>query len=295
MTMNDGLGERTAGDAVDAPAGHLPAPLRRGRTSRRRRLATAAVAAAVGLGLVGGFLLQRRGNDQAPEDQAAAARPQQEGQGLPAATTAELPWASAMVARNGTSITVFTGTDPADCKELLQPQATVTDQDDAKVVISVSARVVEAADCSATSTAAPVVVSLQEPLGDRVLRDAAADLPRPTYFQRDLPDLRSDTRWDPFTSHWMPGDESWHQGFNGPEGVVLLLSAQPTTGARRTDTVATIPIGSRRGTITGTPHGTWTLWWEAGDATYSMRLTPAEGRSLPLRQFKQEIVNLTWP
>ena len=198
-----------------------------------------------------------------------------------------------MVARNGTDITVYSGTGDVQCKELWQPTAMVTEQG-AQISIAVKARIIDAVDCSSSGTAVPLVVSLRKPLGDRVLRDAAtADSP-PTYFERDLPDLRSDKRWSPFSSHWMSTDESWHQGYNGPGGSTLLVSAQPTAAVGLPAAVANLPIGSHRGTITGGEGRSWKVWWEVGEVTYSLRLEPTEGGAFTLKQFKQELARLTW-
>ncbi|MEU2611684.1 hypothetical protein ABZ570_08890 [Micromonospora sp. NPDC007271] len=206
----------------------------------------------------------------------------------------ELPWASAMVARDGTHITVYGGSGDTPCKELRQPQATVTAQDETQVVVTVKARIVDATDCGATGFALPLVASLRKPLGDRVLRDAATTQAPPTYFERDLPDLSSDKRWSRHPSHWMSTDPSWHQGYNGPHGSMLLLSAQPTADVSLPDPVTTVPIGSRRGTVTGDAGRSWTVWWKVGAVTYSLRVTPPEGGRFTLTQFKQELAGLSW-
>lgn len=280
MAIDDGLRERRAADVGEVPVGPLPA-----RLSRRRRITNVAVAVVVAPAFIGGLWFSRRAPEQAVPRPPAAPPTSPDG-------AATLPWLSAMVASNGTDITVYTGSD-VQCKELRQPRATITEQHD-QVVIAVQARIIDAGDCSTSGTAVPLAASLKEPLGDRTLRDAATASTPPTYFERDLPDLRSDKRWSPFSSHWMSTDDIWYQGYNGPEGSVLDIRAQRTAGVSRPAAVATLPIGSRRGTITGNEGGSWTVWWEAGEVTYSLRLTPSEGGTFTLKQFKQELARVAW-
>ncbi|WP_433284628.1 hypothetical protein [Micromonospora sp. CA-244673] len=190
-------------------------------------------------------------------------------------------------------MTVYAGTS-VQCKELVQPRAVISGQDGARVVVAVQARVLDAADCSTSGSAVPVVLSLPEPLGDRMLRDAAsADLP-PTYFERDLPGLASDQRWSPHRGQWASTDEGWYQGYNGPEGLHLTVTAGRTAEVPRPAGGTAATIGGRDGVITGTADSSWTFWWAAGEVTYSLRLTPAEGTSSTLTQFKREISRLTW-
>lgn len=258
--------------------------------STPRRAVVVASTAIVALALTGGCSPGERTTDQAaPETPTGVTLPD-----VPAALPAALPWASAMVARNGTDITVYSGPGDGLCQELSQPQATVTEQDEIHVVVTVKARVVDATDCAVTGSALPLVVSLQKPLGRRVLRDAATAQTPPTYFERELPDLSSDKRWSPHPSHWMSTDTGWHQGYNGPRGSSLLVSAQPTVDASLSEPVATVPIGSRRGVVTGDADRYWTAWWEVGSVTYSLRLMPAEGGRFTLTQFKQELARLSW-
>ncbi|MEV4659055.1 hypothetical protein [Micromonospora sp. NPDC049301] len=208
-----------------------------------------------------------------------------------------LPWVAAIVARDDTSITVATGIDSAICGEPTRsPEATITHQDETQVVISVTTRIVRAEEdeCAITGDAAPAFVSLQEPLGDRVLRDAAATLPHPTYYERDVPDLLADKRWDPSGGHVRP-DERWFQSFRDPGGTMLLLDAQPTTRAQRSAAIATFPIRSQQGIITRYgAAGSWTVWWEVGRVAYSLSLIPPESHGFTLKQFKQQLAGLTW-
>ncbi|MGI5525357.1 hypothetical protein ACQEUX_31065 [Micromonospora sp. CA-259024] len=208
-----------------------------------------------------------------------------------------LPWVAAIVARDDTSITVATGTDSAVCGEpTRRPEATITHQDDTQVVISVTTSIVRAEEelCARTRDGAPAFVSLQEPLGDRVLRDAATTRPHPTYYERDVPDLLADKRWDPSGGHLSP-DERWFQSFRDPGGTMLLLNAQPTTKAHQSATIATVPIHSRQGIITSDgAASSWTVWWEVEQVTYSLSLIPPESHRFTLKQFKQQLAGFTW-
>lgn len=262
-----------------------PGECRPSTITTRRPAAVVTLTATVALALTGGCTRSDRMTDPAvPQSPATSVS---DG-------AAVLPWASAMVARNGTDITVYSGPGDAPCKELWQPQATVTERDETHVVVAVSARIVNATDCSAAGSALPLVVSLEKPLGHQVLRDAATAKTPPTYFERDLPDLSSDKRWSPHSTGWMSTVTSWHQGYNGPSGSALVLSAQPTADVSFPDPVTTVSIGSRRGTVTGVAERYWVVWWEVGAVTYSLRLSPAEVGRFTLTQFKQELARLSW-
>ncbi|MEU7798300.1 hypothetical protein AB0B10_03420 [Micromonospora arborensis] len=257
------------------------------RADRRRRIVATAAGVALALALVGGIVLSRREPDQ------ATAQGQATADGV-AATTAvpAMGWNAAMVGRDGRTITVWATPGDTACKELVQPQATLTEQTDTQVVVAVNGRVVDATDCATSGLRVPLVVSLQKPLGGRVLRDAASALPPPTFSDRDLPDLTSDKRWSPHPSHC---DEGFCQGYNGPNGSTLFASAGRTVGGGNgTSPVGTMLVGSHRGTITGSPGAFWSVQWKVGDLTYSLRLTPSEGEKFSLAQFRTELASLKW-
>ncbi|MFG1872800.1 hypothetical protein [Micromonospora arborensis] len=257
------------------------------RAARRRRIGATVAGVALALALVGGIVLSRRMTDQPT------------AQGVAATTAAPAPpavpavgWNAAMVGRDDRTITVWATPGDAACKELVQPQATRTEQTDTQVVVAVSGRVVDATDCATSGLRVPLVVSLQKPLGDRVLRDAASALPPPTFFERELPDLTSDKRWSPHPSSC---DEGFCQGYDGPNGSTLSASAGRTVaGGNGPSPVGTMPIGSHPGTITGSPGASWSVRWEVGDLTYALRLTPSEGETLSLAQFRTELASLKW-
>ncbi|MET7668905.1 hypothetical protein [Micromonospora luteifusca] len=259
---------------------------------RRRRIRTAAVGVAIALALVGGIVVSRREPDQATAQGVTATT---------AATTAAraeppaepaMSWNAAMVGRDDRTITVYATPGDTTCKELLQPQATITEQTDAQVVVAVNGRVVTATDCATSGLRVPLVVSLQKPLGTRVLRDAASALSPPTFSERELPDLASDKRWSPYSSHC---NEGFCQGYNGPNGSTLLALAGRTVGGGDGRAPAgTMSIGSHRGTITGSPGASWQVRWEVGDLAYSLQLTPSEGAKFSLTQFRTELASLKW-
>ncbi|MGC3859232.1 hypothetical protein ACPSM1_03470 [Micromonospora chersina] len=281
MRSDDGLPDVMVGN--DLPTGQFPAD----RPRRHGRVTLAVAAAAIGLALVGSFFLrQQRAADPVAPRQVSARE-------TPAEPPSTLAWLSALVARDGTSVTVYAGPS-AECEELVQPQAAVVEQDGTRVVIAVKARTGRASDCTTGGNAIPLLVSLPEPLGDRVLRDAASALPPPAYLERDLPRMSGDKRWSPHPGQWASTEVGWFQGYNGPGGSHLLAAARPTAEAGRPATVGTLTIGARRGVITGGAEGSWTLWWAAGEVTYSLRLTPAEGSSFTLNQFKREMGRLNW-
>ena len=291
MNTDRKLTELLDAATTDVPSGHLAPPLSaiHARVRRRRRMFGAVTAAAVAVVLAGGYSAgQRMLAEPAPRVPIApAASP------TASPTAASAPagsWVSAMVARNDTTITVYAGAK--GCKELDQPQARITAQDAARVTIEVTGRVVPAGDCSTSGRAVPVVVTLPEPLGERKLVDAVRLRSHPTYFERYLPDLRSNGRWSPFGGSWQSDDVNWYGGYNGPGGSALHVRAQPSDSVRQSDPVSTVDLGPYKGTITGNSAAMWTVWWQAGGATYSLQLLPTEGKSFTLTEFKQELAQL---
>ncbi|MET8229941.1 hypothetical protein ABZS77_04590 [Micromonospora sp. NPDC005298] len=256
-----------------------------GRTARRRRIGAAAAAVALVVALGVGIHLSRRAPDQV--------QPRATATTTAAPQVAAVGWNAAVVARDGTTITVYATPGDTPCGELAQPQATITGQTDTEVVVAVSGRVVTAVDCATSGRRVPLVVSLPTPLGERVLRDAASNRPPPTFADRDLPDLASDPRWSPHPSQC---DEGLCQGYNGPDGLALSTSASSRTaeGGGGPPAVATVPVGSRRGTITGSADSSWQVRWEVGDLAYSLRLIPGEGAVLSLKEFRAVLASLRW-
>lgn len=78
-----------------------------------------------------------------------------------------------MVARDDVSITVYAGPGDTRCKQLRQARAVVEREDDGQVVVAVTSRIVDTADCSTSGGAVPLMLTLRRPFDDRALRDAA--------------------------------------------------------------------------------------------------------------------------
>lgn len=287
MSTDRKLAELLDVATADVPGACLAPPLAaiHARVRRRRRMLGAVTAAAVAAVLAGGYsvssLVLAGPAPKAPIVPAASPT---------AAAAPAMPWVSAMVARDDATVTVYAGVER--CEKLDRPRARITAQDAARVTVEVTGRVVPGGDCSVGPIAVPVVVRLPGPLGARELVDAAGQRSQPTYFERYLPDLRSDGRWSPIGGIWQSDDRNWYRGYNGPGGATLRLQAQPTDSVRQRDPVSTVDLGPYEGTITGKSAGMWTVWWRAGEATYSLRLLPAEGESLTLTEFKRELARL---
>jgi len=296
MSPDRKLAELLDAATNDVPSAYLAPPLAaiHGRVRRRRRMFGAVTAAAVVVVLAGGYSAgQRLLAEPAPQVPVGPAV-SPTGSPTAAASTGSsgpaLSWVSAMVARDDTTITVYTGVKR--CKELDRPQARITAQDAAQVTIEVTGRVVPAGDCSTSGVDVPLVVKLAEPLGERKLIEAVSLRSHPTYFERYLPDLESTGRWSPFSVSWEYDETSWHGGFNGPAGSELDVRAQTPESVRRGAPVGTVKVGPYEGVITGSERTMWTVSWQAGGATYSLQLVPGEGKSFTLTEFKQELAGL---
>lgn len=209
---------------------------------------------------------------------------------LAAAGRVPVTWVSAMVARDGATVTVYSGA--GWCREITDVVAAVVVDGETRVEIAVTARIVEV-DCSIDGAAVPVSVTLATPLDGRELVDAAAGQPRPTYLERHLPDVGVDGRWSPVGGgSWSQHLESWHDSYNGPNGSLIRLSAQPIGSPRPGRRAGTISLGPYRGTIVGS--SSWTVYWEVDEVTYGLTLEPSESGEVTLDQFKRELALLTW-
>ena len=272
---------------TDVPAKHLAPPLTaiRGRVRRRRQAFVAVAAAAVIVVLAGGYSLGARMLIEPAPGLPVGPAPSPSALSTPA-----LPWFSAMVARDDTTITVYASAKR--CERLDRPRARIAAQNAARLTIEVVGRAVPTDDCSTGGHAVPIVVKLPAPLGQRTLLDAVGLRSHPTYFERYLPRLRADGPWSPVNTGWPASESSWNQALNGPGGAALLLRAQPTESVRKRVPVDSVDLGPYPGTITGNGAQPWTVWWQAGDTTYSLRLDPAEGTSVTLAQFKRKLVRL---
>jgi hypothetical protein len=275
------------------------------RRVRRRRATIAATASAVLVVVVlGGFGIARAvavgpvthppagpGASPTPSPIASAASLAP----VPADATA-LPWSAAMVSRDEQTITVHSGAgDLRGCKRLDSPRAEVTVQDAGQVVIAVRARVVAAADCTdATNDSVNLTVTLPATLGTRAVRDAATGAAGTVFRERDLPQLP--VGWSPVPQvSWGSGSAYWFDGYNGPNGTGIRLSATPgNTVGSATDSAHKVRLGTRQGVISGGDGGLWAVAWQADGSTYKLDFEPVEGGSMSLYEFTQLLGRMTW-
>lgn len=204
-----------------------------------------------------------------------------------------LGWFAAMVARDETTMTVYTR--PREpCDVLAQPQATATVEDDSQVRVLVTARIVE--DCDAGHSVVPLTVNLAEPLAGRTVVDAVPGTqPRPIYFERDLPDPPADGRWSGGSGTWgsPASDVTWYRNYNGPSGWTITFQAQPLTSTWRRESVDVVALGPHEGTV-AERSGSWLVTWDVDEVTYVLRLFPNEGESISQDEFMHELSLLTW-
>jgi hypothetical protein len=283
MSADHKLAELLDSATTDVPATVAAAPLAaiHHRVRRRRRIAGAASALAVVVVVAGGSAVAHRMPAQPPVPAAPV---------VSVAPVPAVPWVSAFVARDGTTVTLYTGA--VRCRQLNQPRAQVTAQDATEVTVSVTATVGPADDCATSGSAVGVPLTLPAPLQGRKLIDAAGPPAHPVYYERYLPDLRSGGTWSPIETGWDHDDANWYLSYNGPDGIGLNLRAQPRSAPVRSP-VGTMKLGPYQGTITGSTK-LWTVCWPGGDATYCAQYEPAEGGSTTLTAFRQRMAQL-WP
>lgn len=285
MSADDKLAELLDTATADVPAAVAAAPLAaiHHRVRRRRRIAAVASAAGVVVVVAGGFAFAHRMPAEPPAPVAPVVSPS-------VASVPAVPWTSAFVARDDTTVTIYTGA--GRCEQLNRPRVRVTGQDATQVTVAVTATVGPADECSTSGSAIGLPLKLAAPLQGRKLIDAAGPDAHPVYYERYLPDLRSGGTWSPIETSWDRADANWYLSYNGPHGTVLNLQAR-TRPASSHPTVGTMTLGPYHGTITGSTK-LWTVCWPGGDATYCAQLEPAEGDSTTLASFKQQMAGL-WP
>jgi hypothetical protein len=285
MSADRKLTELLDAATTDVPAAVAAPPLDaiHHRVRRRRQMAGAASALAVVVAVAGGFAVAHRTPGEPPAPVAPVVSPS-------VASAPAVPWTSAFVARDDTTVTLYTGADR--CRQLNKPGTQVTAQDATDVTVSVTATIGPADDCSTSGSAVGLPLTLPAPLAGRTLIDAAGANAPPVYYERYLPVLRSGGVWSPIETSWDRDDPNWYLSYNGPHGTVLNLRAQPRSAPTRPP-VGTMTLGPYQGTITGSTK-LWTVCWPGGDATYCAQLEPAEGDSTTLASFKQQMAQL-WP
>lgn len=290
MIEPDRLTELLDAATAEVPDRYRAAPLagierraRRRRTAKAVAVAVAVVAVLGGVAAIGPAVAWRAHRPSAGSDPSPAPA-------SPAA--AAQPWLSAMVSRDDRTITVYAGV--TGCRELADARAQLTTPDAGRVVIAVYGRIVDAGDCLTAGVAQPFRVQLPTALASRTVSDAAGGA-RPVYHERNLPDLEA-SGWRPFHSAWAADNDSWHRGFNGPNGgISISLSAVPTAEAPNLGpVVTTVRLGAREGKVTGGEHVGWRVSWQVDGVTYGLRFDPAEGDSVTLAQFTHLLKSLKW-
>jgi hypothetical protein len=284
---SDRLTELLDTATAEVPRRYQVAPLTgiKRRVRRRRRATAVAVCVAVVTVLSG---VAAAG--------AAIAGPERQHPTGPSSSPAPpaLPWASAMVSRDERTVTVYAGA--TGCRDLVESRAEVTSQDAGRVVIAVYGRVVDAGDCSTAGQAVPVVVHLPADLGPRAVRDAAGGS-HPTYYERNLPDLAA-SGWEPYGTTWSAADTFWSEGFNGPNGSSISLSAKPAPQGPHSmpPIVTTVDVGGHKGSVSGEARKglSWSVYWSADGVRYSLQFLPAEGGAFTLNQFTHLLKTLKW-
>jgi hypothetical protein len=285
MTFDDRLAELLDAATAPMPPGRLAAPLPAiRRRIRRQRAVTALVVTGVVAALIAGFVLARPPVDRA----APPATPSPTASTLPDLRP-QVAWETALLARDGRTVTVYTGS-LSGCEDLVDATAVVTRQDGGQVTIAVRAWVAPTDECGVFAS---LRVELTGPLGDREVRDAASDEPRPTYRESHLPDLRNDARWRQFSAGSAGPGGLWHAGYNGPNGWTLQIEGEPGSTAGG-DPADTLTLGSRQGTLVDLP-ATWAVRWSVGDLTYELSVRPSEGGVVTRQEFVAEVNRLAWP
>jgi hypothetical protein len=282
MTTDNRLAALLRTASADVPARHRPAPVAaiRARIRRRRHTAILATVAVVVAIVAVGSTVTPRLVGQPPDVPASPTE----------MDTATLPWSSAFVARDDTTVTVYTAGEA--CVKALQPQAAVFAADANRVVIGVHTLIEPSVPCLQGGSAVPVAFTLPEPLDGRTLVDAMGGQP-PVYFERHLPVLPP-ASWSPHDSGWAPNDPIWVSGYNGPGGANIILGGRSSTVPVPYEPVATVPFGPYEGTITG-GEVTWSVRWRVGATAYFLTYLPTEGDSMTLEEFEQELAQVTWP
>jgi hypothetical protein len=285
MTFDDRLADLLDAATAPVPPGRLAAPLPSiRRRIRRQRGVTALAVTGVVAALIAGFVLARL-----PIDRAAPPATRTTTASTLPDLRPRVAWETALLARDGRTVTVYAGS-LSGCEDLVDATAVVSRQDGGQVTIAVRAWVAPTNDCGLI---VPLRVELTGPLGDREVRDAATDEPRPTYRETHLPDLRDDVRWRLYSVGSTAPSGVWQAGYNGPNGWTLRIEGEPGTTAGG-DLSDDITVGSRRGTLVDL-GSTWAVRWSVDDVTYELSVQPGEGKTLTRQEFVAEVDRLAWP
>jgi hypothetical protein len=195
----------------------------------------------------------------------------------------------ARVDRAGTGLTLYVNPDQANC--VVYPGLTpVVDQRPDRVVVTLTGAGTKTR-CD-TLRAAPITVTLSQPLGDRALVDGSGTPIRP-FFDADLPVLPAAWTAVPlgyaavFGTNFVLVDYAIGTALD----LEFIASTQPRSYPADGGEVR---LGSRTGSLftTGAVAG---VRWQVRDLTYEMSLVPSEGEHATLDQLRAFIAEFTWP
>ncbi len=193
----------------------------------------------------------------------------------------------AQVDRAGIALTLYVNPSPAQCRTFADAVATVDERVN-DVVVSITGDGA-ATECERTM-AAPIQVTLAQPLGDRTLWSDGAVVR--VFFDADLPEVPSPWHEVPVEFSELDGSffDYVYTRPGGPELDFRVVAGTPPS-AGPGDRVA---LGSRQGTIFtgGDQNG---VFWQVRDVTYILTLHPREGLTGSLDELHTVIAQLTWP
>jgi len=212
---------------------------------------------------------------------------------LPNATEIPTPAGSvraAVVSRDSTEVTIYVNPDYLRCITFPNVQPSVDERPD-RVIVTYRGEG-EATECERT-VASPHVVTLAEPLGDRLMVDGDGTTIRP-FFEAGLPVLPAE--WEAIPSDYGSLDGTWFTWGFQKYGVGPNRQVQISAGAAATPRhiVEEVDLGSRIGLLFDGPNYPG-VRWTAGDLTYEMRVIPNEGDAEILDGVRLLIDEFNWP
>lgn len=257
------------------------------RQARRRRILLGSAAtggAALAATLVAAVVIALPGAHDATESPAAT---------TVAADRTALRWPLAMVARDDLTVTVYPLPAEGECMELAGVTATFTSDAD-KVVVTVRGESRRAADCWESGAAVPVELTLPEPLGGRILVDAATGRPAPAYPERILPIVSPPWHEEPVTIRSPAANGNlFAVSYSRPDRLGLSILVAPADGAQPSGPPGeTLPIGGRTAVLSDHDQH-WTLRWRADDFDLTMHFS-GNGGHLTRDQVVAIVGQLSW-